>query len=656
MSIVDYNDINFCLNTLYNAIYKGDVDRYRFEHILRKNITISDLKKPSSYDGADILTNLSYIGYFNDRFHFKRKGTSEFPCQVSFGIYQNNNINLSSGALYNIAMMYMISEMIYIEKFKFSMLPIMLFDISHASLFMAVPNFQELAAKNNIAYDTNTKFYCLVTEHYFRMLTLREYIKENKNEFSLITWKTLFFQVLYALAKLTERFKNFRHNKLNLDAIRVYINKPTSNATYKLGDTNFVVPDSGFTIKLTDYDISTTDDYLKNTSFESPSENSYFDVHYFFNYLLLWLKTVNIDLPEEAQLFVSTLIPDKLFYNDYSSFSGLNENDDTFMKLPPSSLIPAMILKKNNFFGEFINSTMDLSVSPVDEKTIKKEKLNQDEMSSLTSSSSEEKPRMLAKNMGRTSKMGRRTIEEASSKADKQRNKRHIVSQTKKKHSKDLSSDSSGTASYAKYLDALAEVSKHARKPSKKEHKKKKKSKDRNFARYAPANEQGTKEQVQNNDIEKYFGPKLAAKIKRMPPNFVEEVPPELAARLPDVSYNQYAPAYSGMGIMPTEMMEQMPYTNELSFGSNMAQPYPSYQQLPPQLPPQLHQQLPPQMHQQLPSQQLPPQQLPPQQLPPQMASNMQQFNMPYQMQPNATVPFMMGGGKKYKLQPNFFF
>ena len=210
------------------------------------------------------------------------------------------------------------------------------------------------------------------------MMTLREYLKKNASIMKDITWKVLFFQLLFSLYKIGERLSQFRHNMLNLDSIVLYIRGiEDTQSTYKVGDSIFNIPNVGFDIKLTDYDKATTADYIPNTSVEKTNYNDYYDVHYFITYLQLWLIENSIKVPQTIENFIKEIVPAYLIVNKNNStemFSGLDVSVD-YSNMPSNKTIPLMILKKNNFFHEFIltdqkdlliDNNMDMSATPIE--------------------------------------------------------------------------------------------------------------------------------------------------------------------------------------------------------------------------------------------------------------------------------------------------
>ena len=129
------------------------------------------------------------------------------------------------------AMLYMLSEVAYNEKFNNSVLPIMCFDIDGNSLDKYFPQFRE-----DFKTDSD-KYYVIVTEHYFKMMTLQQYLDENINSLTDNDINNIVFQIIYILAKLNITFSNFMHGNLNLNSFMVYIKNTLLPEVYE-GNTN----------------------------------------------------------------------------------------------------------------------------------------------------------------------------------------------------------------------------------------------------------------------------------------------------------------------------------------------------------------------------------------------------------------------------------
>ena len=394
-SLKSYDNLDFLLNIYYDFIYRKESEKnYMFKAISTRNIKLIDLKKPDTFDAKRVIqktSSLDYEGYWNDRIHYKLKDNTGYPSQLSIGQYESSNSDLiDRGVLYNVAIMYIMSEVVANDVFKHSVLPVMLFDIEYAQLNDLIPNFKKNMAEAGVEYDESKPFYCLITEHFFNMQTLKKFLSDVKDADETF-WKTLIFQVLFALYKLGQRLNRFRHNRLNLDAIKVYVKKgetgtSSDTSSYKVGSDMFEIPNVGFDVKINDFDYATTTDYIDNNTTgtaKNPLDNPYYDVHYFLNSLMLWGRDNDISFPTTVETFLRDVVPEELFVDNSKNFEGMNEADESYMNLPSHKSAPALILKNNAFFDEFkigglsrqrkienlnsINSLSEMSVSPLSE-------------------------------------------------------------------------------------------------------------------------------------------------------------------------------------------------------------------------------------------------------------------------------------------------
>ena len=404
----DYRSIDLCLNILHDKIYNPEPKNcYNIPPIIRNDINIHTIKRLERDDWTDIWSGkIEYLGYYNNKWTFKRSSETSFPCTIAIGKYNEKNTNVNDmgrAELINMAMHYIISEIVIVDNLPFYLLPIMNFDIRGNELVKISANIADKIKSKN-----DDLFFVNVTEHYFHIQTLREFLTDNFEQLELVDWKVLFFHILYALNKLTERLRKFRHNMLNLESIRVYNNKTDAygkTTRFRIGDKIFNVPNRGFEIKITDYEKSYTSDYIRNKDTYQISENPYYDIHYIFQYII-FITQQNKNTDSAVKQFLADIVPENFRVKREEEFNGLNEA--VFDALSTTVKTPIIILTKNNFFSEFIkesiNSRMDLSASPVNNNSQNVdrflEKGNDIRYSdvSLTDISSDE-PRLLARNI-----------------------------------------------------------------------------------------------------------------------------------------------------------------------------------------------------------------------------------------------------------------
>jgi hypothetical protein len=183
MSNNEYDNIDFRINTLYNAMYnKEDSSNYIFKPIVKNNISLINIKEPLNFDLTEIFkSDIKYIGKYNNKWIFKRTSDSSYPCTITIGKYNKNNTNnndLTRSELYNPAIHYILSELSITENFKHVLLPLMFSDVSEEYLKKSKDVYEIL--KSEITKDT--QFYMFISEHYFKMESLKDFIKsEYKN-------------------------------------------------------------------------------------------------------------------------------------------------------------------------------------------------------------------------------------------------------------------------------------------------------------------------------------------------------------------------------------------------------------------------------------------------------------------------------------------
>ncbi len=350
-----YDDIDFCLTTLYESIYNIKSDEcFTFNTINKKDIVIDNLKKGDDFDYSNVLKgNIKLMGIYNGRIHYKiKKNTYSYTIEIGFINKKYNRSDQKRPELYNMAMMYMSSEIAFEEKFNHVLLPLMCFDINKNVIENIIPtlktDYKEYYEKDN------DNMYIIVTEHFFKMYTLKDYLDENIDNISKNDINNILFQICITLGKLNERFGKFRHNKLNLDAVRLYVKEPTDN-TYKFDKNTYTIKNNTIDIKITDFDYSyNSGEYLQNNNpyillNNGNIENPYYDIHYVSNLLYLYLKNSKsynaYKLLEYLMDFFNEIIPEKYRINKIDeNYNGLDQNK--YISSGDSIITPLIAIKK----------------------------------------------------------------------------------------------------------------------------------------------------------------------------------------------------------------------------------------------------------------------------------------------------------------------
>jgi len=94
MDNIDYSNLDFRLNVLFDSVYNEDSSEcYTVKPIVRNNITLLDIKENEEFDTSSVFnnSNIKFIEYSNKKMHFKRTSDTTYPCTISIGKYQNKN-------------------------------------------------------------------------------------------------------------------------------------------------------------------------------------------------------------------------------------------------------------------------------------------------------------------------------------------------------------------------------------------------------------------------------------------------------------------------------------------------------------------------------------------------------------------------------------
>lgn len=408
---MNYDNLDVRINLLYDVVYNTNNSKhYTIKPIILDNITLEDIKKTTEFASTNEFEQIFTDGVFkykekiNNKWIFKRDSDSSYSSIVSIGKYDLSEIknpnDLKRKELNNALMHYILSEVVINDKFKHVMLPLMMVDVSLDDLTKS-NDIYDVVNKKNKNSNGDSKYYMFITEGYYKLTPLKTFLEEKYDEMNLIDWKVLIFQVLYALYKISERLPAFRHNMLNLDAIRLYIKDSKDNNIYHVGSNKFNIPNVGFDVKITDFENASTNQINPREL----KENPFYDIYYFLISLYLFIKSKVVNSKTKPIIdFIEKIIPNSLIPESQSDIMN-TINEQLIEQKMEQILSPIMILNKNNFFKQFI-STMSLSPEPIDNKHINKDELNKKYSGvnyySATDDNSD-MPRMLARKSASTS-------------------------------------------------------------------------------------------------------------------------------------------------------------------------------------------------------------------------------------------------------------
>jgi hypothetical protein len=370
MDEINYNNINYLINLLYDHIYDNNSSRCtKYDKITKKDINLLNIKKSNTFDYTDLVFNdeIKFIGKFVYKCFYKKYLPSKYSATIRIGTYNKNNDDiddLTRPENVDKVMMYLLSYLVLSKKTQHILLPVLNFDLpineikKNDKIYPHIEKCSNLVDNNKIHNTLSVQ----VTEHFFKSKFLHPFIESTN--FQLIHWKQLFFQILYTLAQIQDLYPSFRHNNLTTNTIELYIKKESDKTKiYNIKNTNFNVPSSDFDIKFAHFNRSCINNLVENKFVDrhnnlSNKENKYFDVHYFFNTLIgfksdKYIKNL-MDLKEITD-FLDRILPEQLrsssnklndFYLNTELYNNMSNTDK-------KKLEPLYILLNDPLFNDF---------------------------------------------------------------------------------------------------------------------------------------------------------------------------------------------------------------------------------------------------------------------------------------------------------------
>ncbi|VBB18072.1 serine/threonine protein kinase [Yasminevirus sp. GU-2018] len=277
-------------------------------------------------------------------------------------------------------MIKLLSYFIYKKRTPHIVLPIGTFDTS-------ITNFTNLIEEGYVDKDNekykefverynNGEYYdevSVLISEWANRGDLNDFIKKNYKKFTLLHWKVLFFQLISTLAVIQCKFPTFRHNDLKANNVLVTkINRNVCTYWYKVVGDVYSVPNIGYQIKLWDFDFACIPGVVDNKKVMisnkwsrginvGPTQNRYYDVHYFFNTLIKrgFFPELMTDrrVPQEVRDFVLSVVP-----YEYQSGDSVSKGGRILHNMEYTT--PVDILRNNPFFAEFRVKQKEESVRP----------------------------------------------------------------------------------------------------------------------------------------------------------------------------------------------------------------------------------------------------------------------------------------------------
>jgi len=154
---------------------------------------------------------------------------------------------------------------------------------------------------------------------------LLDYIRNNYQNMNLRQWKVIFFQILYTLARIHEKYPSFKHNDMKANNVLVNLTNLATDEyfNYNLDNSRFLIPNVNISVKIWDFDFACIDGIVNNNKVNADwtnkmnitsKRNRYYDMHYFFNTLInkrFFPQFYEGGVPQEIVEFIHRIIPNE---------------------------------------------------------------------------------------------------------------------------------------------------------------------------------------------------------------------------------------------------------------------------------------------------------------------------------------------------------
>ena len=375
------------INLLYNFLYNPSFNNcFDIDKITLGKIGLDDIKVIDDKEAEECLEELnqgkfSYMDYNEkEMLIFVKRYSDTYPITVKIGAYSNNINDLNNNSNNDSLFSYLLSQLVLTKKTNHILLPIVNFDLPFKKiehLLKNIPIYNSL--KEKVEYEEiKDTFSIRIREHFFKSKSLSEYLSDNS-----CSYKPLLFQLIHTLAVIQKEFPGFRHNNLTLDNVLIYLKKENlSENVYEYNDDNWLIPNIGFDIKITNFEKSVIPKFygiMNQRDTDVPyvtEQNDYFDLHTFLNSLVegnnkMSLKN-NSSCDLETKKFLDKVIPVQ-FRGVKNGHFYLNQN---------VTVVKPVDLLNDSYFKEYKNIKKENSEEKVSGNTyytnMKKVKMDSD--------------------------------------------------------------------------------------------------------------------------------------------------------------------------------------------------------------------------------------------------------------------------------------
>ena len=342
-------------NWIYDFIYNKNISDYDLDNVTINDITIENIKiitdntTSKQYINDIFNTNIKFDNRIGTQYLFKRL-SDPLAMNIFIKLVDNQQINnINSSENMNSAISFLLNNLVLQNKTRHLLLQLINLNIPLEDMLIFLnkhyDNVKELVdlPKRNNKYLNIT-----ITERFFKMQTLEEYLQNNK--LTDEDFKILLFQIFHTLAVIQDAYPGFRHNQFNLKNIYCYVkekNVKTMNK-YIYGDQVYNLPNNGIDIKIFHYDNAIISDVLDNDDLtkDLKIKNKSYD-------LLTLIKSI-YELNPKNNYFDNLPIETKKFIKEMLTIDKQTNNVELFS--------PGNIIMNHNYFNLLRNNILNNNI------------------------------------------------------------------------------------------------------------------------------------------------------------------------------------------------------------------------------------------------------------------------------------------------------
>lgn len=312
------------INLIHDFLNNNINNCYSIDNIKINKIKLDDIRISDNKLNEDLLKQLFNNGQFQFLFEINKElyykiYSNSFPLIIKISLENLNRANNDS------LITYILSEMALKDNINI-LLPILNLDVKLSS----IKKLLDIRSTKDFKDAKESKIIQIKLREGFNKITLsNEYIKNDKN----FKYNIFLFLIIFTLAKIKNKYPQFKHNNLILSNILIEEKLENKNE-FKLDNLNYELPKYNFNPKITNFEES----YISDKTVHNTNQNILLEeITDNDEDIEISINNDRNDLRDDEHKIVSTFIDERddqynevkdESYNDKNNINYLNNIDD----------------------------------------------------------------------------------------------------------------------------------------------------------------------------------------------------------------------------------------------------------------------------------------------------------------------------------------